>query len=47
MSKCTELVRARLPEPSGSKVPKYGVSMVSVLGFVIMGTYLLFGYLDP
>ena len=35
--------------PQGSKVPKYGVSMVSVFGSVIMvcGIYIMFGYLDP
>ena len=35
--------------PEGSKVPKYGESMASALGVVVMvlGRYLVFGYLDP
>ena len=33
----------------GSKGPKYGASMVSVVGIVMMvlGRHLVFGYLDP
>ena len=35
--------------PEGSKGPKYGVCRASISGIVIMalGTYLLFGSLDP
>ena len=35
--------------PEGSKVPKCGVYMVSLLGIVIIvwGIYFIFGYLDP
>ena len=38
----------RTVELSGSVVPKYGVSMVSILGIVIvvLGRYLVVGYLD-
>ena len=39
----------RGPFPQGSKGPKYGVCRVSILGIVtmVLGTYLLFGSLDP
>ena len=43
-------ILARLQaQPQGSKVPKYGVYMVSILGIVVMvlGMYSVFGYLDP
>ena len=35
--------------PHGSKVPKSGVYMVSILGIVtlVLGIYAAFGYLDP
>ena len=35
--------------PKVSKVPKYGVSMAPVLGIaiIVLGRYLVFGYLDP
>ena len=35
--------------PSGSKVPHYGVYRVSKVGIVtmVLGRYLLVGYLDP
>ena len=44
LTKCTEL-----PTPEGAKVPKYGVSGISVLITVVMvrGIYFMFGYLDP
>ena len=40
---------AEITGPYLSKRPKYGVCRVSILGIVIMvlGTYLLFGSLDP
>ena len=44
---CT-LRGSRTPDPR-SKVPKYGVFGVSILGIVsmVLGRYLAFGYLDP
>ena len=38
-----------MPYPKGSKGPKYGVSMVSILGIIMMvlGRYLIVEYLDP
>ena len=41
--------RVRMPIPEGPKYPHIGVLRVSALGIVsmVLGRYLLFGYLDP
>ena len=43
------IFKPSLPEPYGSKVPKYRVLGVSILGIVVMvlDTYLLFGSFGP